>query len=68
MTEKGHGRGNAHHGLTHEGEDGEESHRLGVEMGKVDLVMFKHRVEEGGERGIRSAQRASMKIGTSVAV
>ena len=67
MTKKGHGRGNAHHGLTHKGEDGKESHGLGVEMQHVDLVMFKHHIEEGGERGIRPAQRASMKIGTSVA-
>ena len=51
MAEKGHRRSDAHHGLAHKGEDGEESHGLGVEMQHVDLVMFKHRVEEGGERG-----------------
>ena len=36
---------------SHEGEDGEESHGLGVEMQHMDLVMFEHRVEEGRERG-----------------
>ena len=40
---------------------------MGVEMQHMDQVMFKHHVEEGRERGIRPAQRASMKIGTSVA-
>ena len=36
-------------------------------MQHVDLVMLKHRIEEGREGGIKPAQRASMKIGTSVA-
>ena len=67
MTEKGHGRGNAHHGLTHKGEDGNEGHGLGVKMQQEDLIVFQHCVEEGGERGTRPAQRASMKSGTLVA-
>ena len=55
MAEEGHGRSDAHHGFAHEGEDGEKSHRLGVEMQHVDLIMLEHRVEEGGEGGIRLA-------------
>ena len=51
VAKKSHGRGNAHHGLTNKGEDSEKSHGLGVKMQHVDLVMFKHCAEEGGERG-----------------
>ena len=64
MAKKGHRRGYASHGFAHEGEDGKKSHKLRVEMQHVDLIMLEHHVEEGG---IRLAQRASMKIGTSVA-
>ena len=67
MAKQSRGASNAHHGLTHEGGDSKESHGLGVEMQHKDLVMFEYRVEEGEERGIRPAQRASMKIGTAVA-
>ena len=49
MAEEGHTRGYANHGFAHEGEGGEESHRLRVKMQHVDLIMLKHRVEEGGE-------------------
>ena len=49
MAQEGHRRGNAHHGLTDEGEYGEKGDRLGVEMQHVDLIMLEHRVEEGGE-------------------
>ena len=50
MTEKGHGRSNAHHGLANEGEDGEKGHGLGIKVQHMDLIMGKHGVEEGGER------------------
>ena len=50
VAKKGHGRGNAHHGLTHEGEDGKKGYGLGIKMQHVDLIVFKHCVEEGGER------------------
>ena len=67
MAEEGHRRSDAHHGFAHKGEDGEKSHRLRVEMQHVDLIMLEHRVEEAEKGVIRPAQRASMKIGTSVA-
>ena len=51
MAEEGHGRSDAHHGLEQEGEDGKKGHRLGVKMKHVDLIVFQHCVEEGGERG-----------------
>ena len=51
MAEKSHRGSDAHHGLAHKGEDGKESHGLGVKMQHMDLVVFKHCVEEGGERG-----------------
>ena len=40
VTEEGHRRSDAHHGFAHEGEDSKESHRLGVKMQHVDLVML----------------------------
>ena len=58
MVKQGHGRGNAHHGLADEGEDGKEDDGLGIEMQRVNLVMREHRIEEIGEGGIKPAQRA----------
>ena len=39
MTKQGHGRGNAHHGLADEGEDGKENDGLRIQVQRVDLVM-----------------------------
>ena len=49
MAEECHGGGDVHHGLAHEGEDGEKGHSLRIEMEHVDLIVLEHRVEEGGE-------------------
>ena len=67
MAKEGHRRGDASHGFAHKGEDGEKSHGLRVEMQHLDLIMLKHSIEEGGEGRNQASQRASMKIGTSVA-
>ena len=49
--QEGNGRSNAHHGLANKGEDGEKGNGLGIKMQHVNLVMGKHCVEEGEERG-----------------
>ena len=67
MAEEGHGRSDAHHGFTHKGKDGKESHGLRVEMQHVDLIMLKPRVEEGGERRNQASPKGIDEIGTSVA-
>ena len=51
MAQEGNGRSNAHRGLANKGEDGEKGNGLGIKMQHVNLVMGKHCVEEGGERG-----------------
>ena len=50
MVEEGHRRSIANHGFTHIGKDGKERHGLRVKMQHVDLIVFQHCVEEGGER------------------
>ena len=51
MAQKGHGGGDAYHGLVDKGKDGEKSDRLGIYVWQMNLVMGKHGVEEGGEGG-----------------
>jgi hypothetical protein len=47
MAKKHHRRLHAHIRLTCEGEGGEESYRVGVEVKSLDLVMLQDRQEEG---------------------
>ena len=61
MAKQGHGRGNAHHGLTNEGEDGKENEGLWIQMQRMDLVMREYGVEEIRERGDQASQE-SMKM------
>ena len=49
MAKQSHGRSNADHGLTEEGEDGKKDNRAGVQMQQVDQVMRDHDIEERGE-------------------
>lgn len=51
MAQKGNGRRNPHHGLADKGEDSKQSNGLGAKMHHVDLVMGKHRIEEGVKWG-----------------
>ena len=58
MTEKGHRRKNAYHGLANKGEDGKKGHGLGIKVRHMDLIMGKHCVEEGGERGDQASPKS----------
>ena len=51
VTQESNERRNPHHGLADEGEDSKQSNGLGAKMHHVDLVMGKHRIEEGGKGG-----------------
>ena len=51
MAQEGDGRSNSHHGFANKGEDGEKSNGLGIKVHHMDLIMGKHHIEEGGERG-----------------
>ena len=59
--QEGNGGRNAHHGLADKGEDSKKSNGLGTEMHHMDLVMGKHRVEEGRERGNQASRQGVNK-------
>ena len=51
MAQEGNGRSNAHHGFTKKGEDSKKGNELRIKMHHMDLIVGKHNIEEGGERG-----------------